>query len=87
MSSFGHGEPSTNVPEADVEADAPLPSAPPSPPTSPVQGAARERPDARDIEHHPIPGQHRLPQPANFRKAAMAPRPLPTAYVQMLRLC
>ena len=77
-SSFGHGEPSTDVPEA----DAPLPSAPPSPPTSPVQGAESDL--TPEIPNRTLPGQRRLPQPANFRKAA---RPPPTAYVLMLRLC
>ena len=80
-SSFGHGEPSTDVPEA----DAPLPSAPPSPPTSPVQGAESDL--TPEIPNRTLPGQRRLPQPANFRKAAKAPRPPPTPYVLMLRLC
>ena len=80
-SSFGHDEPSTDVPEA----DAPLPSAPPSPPTSPVQGAESDL--TPEIPNRTLPGQRRLPQPANFRKAAMAPRVPPTAYVLMLRLC
>ena len=81
-SSIGHGEPSTDVPEADVEADAPLPSAPPSPPTSPVQGTESDL--TPEIPNSTLPGQRRLPQPANFRTA---PRPPPTAYVLMLRLC
>ena len=71
------------MPEADVEANAPLPSAPPSPPTSPVQGAESED-MTPEISDHTLPEQHRLPQPANFRKA---PPPPPTAYVLMLRLC
>ena len=80
-SSFGHDEPSTDVPET----DAPLPSAPPSPPASPVQGAESDL--TPEIPNRTLPGQRRLPQPANFRKAAMAPRPPPTPYMLMLRLC
>ena len=86
-----HGEPSTDVPEADVEANAPLPSAPPSPPASPVQGAvsgltpeapsrtlsAREalQPDPPTTTGCLRPERSRMPQPANASKAAMAPRP------------
>ena len=99
-----HGENSYNAPEADAPLPSAPPSPPTSPvqgAVSPVQDAVSnltpEAPNrtlsAREALQPGLqttrPEQCRMPQPANARKAAMAPRPRvpPTPYVLMLRLC
>ena len=103
-SSCDHGEPGSNVPEVDTPLPSAPPSPPTSPvqgAVSPVQDDVSElTPEApnRTLSAREAlqpglqttrPEQCRMPQPANARKAAMAPRPRvpPTPYVLMLRLC